>query len=158
MKNQHKRNSISSVSSQWIDQDEAVVWFSWLGSVLWLLSVLSVRWQQGRPGMIPQVVFWNNTRLTALIMGLPGWAGTRKLKPIWSLLKQETVSGGSISLAICKSAPCSGQITMPAPHHSVFYRLDALPATQPTASKQWRHKWRKGPCNWLMQVHIESGS
>jgi len=28
---------------------------------------------------------------------------------------------------------------MPAPHHSVFYRLDALPATQPTASRHWRH-------------------
>jgi len=27
------------------------------------------------------------------------------------------------------------QITTPTPHHSVFYRLDALPATQPTASK-----------------------
>ena len=27
---------------------------------------------------------------------------------------------------------------MPAPHHSVFYRLDALPATQPKASKHWR--------------------
>jgi len=25
--------------------------------------------------------------------------------------------------------------TTPAPHRSVFYRLDALPATQPTASK-----------------------
>jgi len=25
--------------------------------------------------------------------------------------------------------------TTPASHHSVFYRLDALPATQPTASK-----------------------
>jgi len=38
-------------------------------------------------------------------------------------------------LAICKSASRSRQITMPAPHHSVFYRPDALPATQPTASK-----------------------
>ena len=28
---------------------------------------------------------------------------------------------------------------MPAPHHSVFYRLDALPAAQRTASKHWRH-------------------
>jgi len=27
------------------------------------------------------------------------------------------------------------QITMPVPHHSVFYRPDALPATQPTAAK-----------------------
>ena len=47
--------------------------------------------------------------------------------------------GNSISWAICKSAPRSRQITMPAPHHSVFYRSDALPATQPTASKHWRH-------------------
>ena len=30
-------------------------------------------------------------------------------------------------------------ITRPAPHHSVFYRPDALPAAQPTASKHWRH-------------------
>jgi len=29
-------------------------------------------------------------------------------------------------------------MTMPAPHHSVFYRPDALTATQPTASKHWR--------------------
>jgi len=36
------------------------------------------------------------------------------------------------------SSPCFRQIIMPAPHHSVFYRLDALPATQQTASKHWR--------------------
>ena len=73
--------------------------------------------------------------LMALCLGLPGWAGTRKVKPIRILLKQETVSGSGISWAMCKSAPCSRQITMPAPHHSVFYRPDALPAAQPTASK-----------------------
>ena len=61
-----------------------------------------------------------HTRLTVLFPGLPGWAGTRKVKPIWILLKQETVSGSGISWAICKFAPCSRQITMPAPHHSVF--------------------------------------
>ena len=71
--------------------------------------------------------------------GLPMWAGTRKVKPIWILLKQETVSGSGISWAMCKSAPRSRQITMPTPHHSVFYRPDALPAAQPTASKHWRH-------------------
>jgi len=75
------------------------------------------------------------THLTALFPGLPGWAGTRKVKPIWILLKQETVSGSDISWAICKSAPHSKPITTPAPHHSVFYRPDALPAAQPTASK-----------------------
>jgi len=60
------------------------------------------------------------THLTALCPGLPGWASTRKVKPIWILLKHETVSGSGISLAICKSAPRSRQITTPAPHHSVF--------------------------------------
>jgi len=49
-------------------------------------------------------------------------------------LKQETVSGSGISWAICESAPHSRQTTIPAPHHSVFYRPDALPAMQPTAS------------------------
>ena len=80
-----------------------------------------------------------HTCLMALFPGLSGWAGTRKVNPIWILLKQETVSGSGISWAICKSARRSRQITTPAPHHSVFYRPDALPATQPTASKHWRH-------------------
>ena len=80
-----------------------------------------------------------HTRLTALFPELLRWAGTRKAKPIWILLKQETVSGSGISWNICKSAPRSRQITMPAPHHSVFYWPDALPAAQPTASKHWRH-------------------
>jgi len=70
--------------------------------------------------------------------GIPRWAGTRKVKPIRILLKQETMSGSGISWAICKSAPRSRQITTPAPHHSVFYRPYALPATQPTVSKHWR--------------------
>ena len=72
----------------------------------------------------------------------PGWwAGTRKVELTWILLKQETVSGSGISWAICKSASRCRHITTPAPHHSVFYRPDALPATQPTASK--RYKWSK---------------
>ena len=81
-----------------------------------------------------------HNRLMALSPGLPGWASTRKVKPIWILLKQETVSGVGISWAICKSAPRSRQITTPAPHHCFFYRPDALPAAQPTASKHWRHE------------------
>jgi len=34
-------------------------------------------------------------------------------EPIWSLLKQETVSGSSISCAVCKSAPRRRLITTP---------------------------------------------
>ena len=61
-----------------------------------------------------------HTHLMALCPGLPGWAGTRKVKPIWILLQQETVSGSGISRAICKSALRSTQITMPAADHLVF--------------------------------------
>jgi len=64
-----------------------------------------------------------HTRLTALFPGLPGWASTRKLKPIWISLEQETVSGSGISWAICKSAPRCRQITTPVPHHSVHHLL-----------------------------------
>ena len=79
-----------------------------------------------------------HVRLTALCPGLPGTTRVsryQKGKPVWILLKQETVSGSGISWVICNSAPRSRQITTPAPYHSVFYRLDALPATQPTVSK-----------------------
>jgi len=78
-----------------------------------------------------------HTHLTALFPGLPGCAGTRKAKPIWILLKQETVSGSGISWAICKSAPRFRQITTPAPHHSVFTgRMSFLPPNQQRQSTE----------------------
>jgi len=85
-----------------------------------------------------------HTRLTALCSGLAGWAGTRKVKPIWILLKQETVNDSGTSWAICKSAPRSRQITTPAPHHSVFTgRMPFLPPNQQRQSrKYWRHGYR----------------
>ena len=80
-----------------------------------------------------------NRHIQPFTVGPSGRAGTRQVKPIWILLKQETVSGRGISWAIWKkSAPRSRQITTPAPHHSVFYRPDAIPAAQPTASKHWK--------------------
>jgi len=74
-----------------------------------------------------------HARLTALFPGLPRGAGTRKVKPIWIILKQETVSGSGISWAMCKSAPRSRQITMPTPHHSVFLQA-GCPSCRPTNS------------------------
>jgi len=82
------------------------------------------------------------TRLTAILLGLPRCADARKVKPIWILLKQKTVSGSGISWAICKSAPRSRQITTAAPHHSVSYRPDALPAAQWDDWKCRTRKWR----------------
>ena len=75
-----------------------------------------------------------HTRLTALCPGLPGWTSSRKGKPIWILLKQETVSGSAISWAICMSAPHSSQITTPAPHHSVF--TCRMPFLSPNQQRQ----------------------
>jgi len=48
--------------------------------------------------------------------------------------------GSGISWTIGKqSAPRFRQATTSTPHHSFLYRLDALPETQPTVSKHWRH-------------------
>jgi len=102
------------------------------------------------------LIWWyTHTRLMALCPGLTGWAGTRKVKPIWILLKQETLSGSGISWAICRSAPRSRQITTPAPNHSVFYRPDALPATQPTASKHWKH-WLNHICEDMCHCGLDA--
>ena len=80
-----------------------------------------------------------DTRLTALFLGLLRWAGTRKLKPIWILLKQETVSGSGISWAYASLHLAPDR--QPHQHPTTlmfFYRPDALPAAQPTVSKHWR--------------------
>jgi len=100
---------------------------------------------------------YTHTRLTVLCPGLSGWDSTRKVKPIWILLKQGTVSDSGISWAICKSATCSRQITTPAPHHSAFYRPDALPAAQPTASKHWRHQhWTCKDTIMIININLAS--
>jgi len=78
-----------------------------------------------------------HTRLTALCPGLSGWDGARKVKAIWILLKQETVSGSGISWAVCKSVSLQTDNHTSTPPLS-FYRPDNLPDAQPTASKHWR--------------------
>ena len=61
----------------------------------------------------------------------------QKVKPIWILLEQETVSGSGIIWAICKSATRSRQITTPAPHHSVFTgRMPFMPPNQQRQSTE----------------------
>ena len=57
----------------------------------------------------------------------------QKGKPTWISLKRETVSGSGsgISWVVCKSAPCSRQITTPGPHHSHFLQA-GCPSCHPT--------------------------
>ena len=111
----------------------------WTGTnkiTVWTFSILNASQFHATSWKLPHSSTLH-IHLTALFTGLPGWAGTSKVKPIWILLKQETASGSGISWTICKSATCSRQTTTPEPHRSVFYRPDALPATQPTVSKHW---------------------
>ena len=115
--------------------------------------------QQAHPQCIsnPAPCTHTHTRLTAVCPGLPGWAG--KAKPIWILLKQETVSGSGISWAIRKSAPRSRQITTPAPHHSVFAgRMPFLPPNQQCQSNEGSTLQRNGndsslPYHCLYNMH-----
>jgi len=72
-------------------------------------------------------------RLTALCPGLPGSPGTRKVKPIWILLKQDTVSGSGISWAICKPAPRTRQTT-PCQHPTTQFLQAGCPSCRPTNS------------------------
>ena len=62
--------------------------------------------------------------------GLPRLAGTRKVKPIWIVQKQETVSGSGISWAICKSALRSRQIATCTPPLSFLHA--GCPSCRPT--------------------------
>ena len=94
-----------------------------------------------------------HTHLMALCPGLPRWAGTRKVKPIWILREQETVSGSGISWTICKSAPRSRQITTPAPHYSVFTgRMLFLPPNQQCQSSEGNCVVYKYFCYWCRIV------
>ena len=95
------------------------------------VSILKWNWISNHLSQ-PSLNMNTHTRLTALCPGLQGWAGTRKAKPFWILLKQETVSGSGISWAMCKSAPRSRQITMPTPYHSFLQA--GCPSCRPTNS------------------------
>jgi len=51
----------------------------------------------------------------------PGYASTRKVEPIWILVKKRWWGGSGISRTIYKSfSPRCRQITMPAAHHALF--------------------------------------
>jgi len=82
---------------------------------------------------------WHNTVLLLLLLHLfnslfsrTNWVSwQQKGKPFSILLQQEMMGGSCISGTICKSfAPCSRQITMIVPHHSVL--TGQMPSCHPT--------------------------
>jgi len=84
--------------------------------IFFLSSQTNWLWRWWKEWNITQCIstLQHHTHVNGPYPGQPGWADTRKVKPIWILLKQETVSGSGISWAICKQfAPHSRQITTP---------------------------------------------
>jgi len=119
-----------------------------------VLSAFLFRTQHTHPFNGP---FCGTTRVSRYQKG-------KTVKPIWILLKQETVSDSGISWIICKSAPLSRQITMPVPQHSVFLQA-GCPSCHPTNSvKALKAKALKDTNrihmhhvdNWLSQLHLVS--
>jgi len=78
-----------------------------------------------------------HTRLTAPCPGLPGGAGTKKVKPVWILLEQETVSGSGISWAICVCTSLQTDNHASTPPLSLFTgRMPFLPPNQQRQSTE----------------------
>jgi len=69
-----------------------------------------------------------HTRLTALFPELPRWAGTRKVKPIWILLKQETVTWQWRQ--VCTLLQTDNHAT----HHNSVFLQAGCPSCCPTNS------------------------
>ena len=87
---------------------------------------------------------WHTThthaRLTAPFPGLPRWAGTRKGKTNLDFTEASDSEWQWHQLGhiqVCTLLQTDNHASTPP---LCFYRLDALPAAQPTASKHWRQK------------------
>ena len=93
-----------------------------------LCCLLHVTLEHGLAGTSASEVttLWRYTNLFSIIII------TRKVIPIWIFLKQETVASAALYVSL-HLAP--GRQPHQHPTTQFFYRPDALPAAQPTASK-----------------------
>ena len=90
--------------------------------------------------------------------GLPGWAGTRKVKTSLDLFKQEIVNGSGISWAICKSAPhprYNSHTSIP----PLYFLLARCPSCHPTNSIKALKEFATYKCKnnkrWSQNVELE---
>ena len=110
---------------------------------------------------VPKLLFWNkywrgkhththtHTFNGPFFPGLPRCAGTRKVKPIWICKTNLDFTEARDSewqwhqLGHMQVCTILGTDYLTSTPPLSFYRPDALPAAQPTASKHWRHNWRQ---------------
>ena len=101
-----------------------------------------------------------HTRLTALFPGLPGWAGTRKEKHNLDFTEARDSEWQWHQLGhmqVCTLLQSDNHTSTPP---LCFYRPDALPATQPTASKHCRAEiiyYLHASCYLLFTVLLAAG-
>ena len=92
---------------------------------------------------VPHTHTHTHTRLTALCPGLPGWAGTRKVKPNLDFTEARDSEWQWHQLGhmqVCTSLQTDNHAsTQPLS----FYRPNALPAAQPTVCAVYQHKFLK---------------
>jgi len=88
--------------------------------------------------------------LMAFFLGQARVSWHQKGKPFWIFMKQEMMGW----LAIASAGPYANNLHLTPNHASTsllsFYRLDALPAIQPTVSKHWRQNIGLGLDNALL--------
>ena len=101
------KDTFTLVQHQWWRTNVSMLTVSWWSRIAGRRGRNVHTMIQSLHTTVNSIHYRNNTHtcLTALFPGLPRWAGTRIVKPIWILLKQVTVSGSGISWAVCKSAP-----------------------------------------------------
>jgi len=78
----------------------------------------------------------HHNHFTALFPGSPGWAGARR--ELLDFMVQGKINGGRHTDHLAGRHSIRTNQCLPPPSPHIFYRPDALPAAQPTASKHWR--------------------
>jgi len=78
----------------------------------------------------------HNNRFTTLLLGPPGWAGART--ELLDFMVQGKINRDRHTDHLAGHHSIRTNQCPPPPSPPFFYRLDALPAAQPTVSKHWR--------------------
>ena len=121
---------------------------------LYVRTVKLVNWTKRMPWIVVNGGSWQRTSddqrpLNGCVWcvcstGLPGCASTRKVKPIWS--KRQWLAVASAGLYASLHLTSENHTSTPP---LSFCRPDACPATQPTASKQWRQLKQSYNCYYI---------
>jgi len=115
-------NEVLAWLSVWREMQTICIWSGWcrchpIISCFFKIQINLTFLVPAYPGCPANINNNNNTRLTVLFLGLPRWASTRKIKPIWICWskRQWVALASAVSYA---NLHLTRQITMPAPHHS----------------------------------------